>query len=164
MKSYTKRRSSRKRIKKFRSEKRSRKFGNEDKLVISDFESKHKGIDFDKINKNLDSMINTFIKMESTFYKKEDLDVIINFFNENLRPILHAGIINNEVFPKDTLNYVMEKYYPNNKNRHPKIPTSKFNFFVNNPLTSFRLLRIGSKINSPSYGPNVEWCKKIKKE
>jgi hypothetical protein len=147
-----------------RSSKRSRKFGQDTKVIISDFENKHEGVNFDKINKNLDHMINTFIKIESVYYTEADIDVMLNFFNENLRPILHAGLINNEIYPKDTINYVMNKYYPNNKNRNPRIPTSKYNFFINNPLTSFKLLFTRARINSPNYRPSIEWCKKINRE
>lgn len=38
--------------------------------------------------------------------------------------------------------------YRTNKNRNPKIPTSKFNFFFKNPLTSFDLFFTNRRVSS----------------
>jgi hypothetical protein len=109
-------------------------------------------------------MIDMFVEKQQQFYEKEDLDKMMHLFNENLKPIFHTGLINNEIYPNDTLKYLMETKYRTNRNRYPKIPTSKFNFFLKNPLTSFDLFFTGRRVSSSSYRPSVEWCKKIDRE
>ncbi len=151
----------RKKVLKSKKKRTSRNFGNENQ---HDFEKKHPDVDFKKIDKNLNKMIDMFIEKQKQYYEKEDLDKMMHFFNENLKPIFHANLINNEIYPNDTLKYLMETKYIMNKNRNPRIPTSKFNFFIRNPLTSIDLFFTNRRVSSSSYRPSVEWCKKIDRE